>query len=229
MTTRGLGARHPDQPDRAGALMAIARVTQNMMTQRSLGGLQSSLSQAGRDPGAALHRPDPQPAVGLADRHHRRRCGCARRSPTRSSTPATPRTASAWLGQIDTDADRDDRPGPARPRPRRSRASTGALGPAARESLAVEVDQIREGLIASANTTYLGRPVFGGITAGAQAYDASGDVRRHRRRREPHRRRRRDRRRPGGRPDRLRRQRQQPVRRPGRPGRGPARRRQPAG
>ena len=36
------------------------------------------------------------------------------------------------------------------------------LGQSGRDSLAVEIDQIRESLVSSANTTYLGRPVFGG-------------------------------------------------------------------
>lgn len=48
------------------------------------------------------------------------------------------------------------------------------MGPAAREALAAEVDQIRAGLIDTANTNYLGRPVFGGVTPGPAAYDATG-------------------------------------------------------
>jgi flagellar hook-associated protein 3 FlgL len=48
------------------------------------------------------------------------------------------------------------------------------MGPAAREALATEVDQIREGMVTTANATYLGRPVFGGVTAGGTAYDATG-------------------------------------------------------
>ena len=50
----------------------------------------------------------------------------------------------------------------------------GSLGQPSLEALAVEVDKIREGLLASANTTYLGRPIFGGITGGPVAYDAAG-------------------------------------------------------
>lgn len=54
-------------------------------------------------------------------------------------------------------------------------ANTGAMGPAAREALATEVDEIRAGLVATANATYLGRPVFGGVTGGPNAYDQSGN------------------------------------------------------
>jgi flagellar hook-associated protein 3 FlgL len=52
--------------------------------------------------------------------------------------------------------------------------NSGALSANAAEALAAEVDQIREGLMGFANTRYLDRPVFGGTTGGAQAYDASG-------------------------------------------------------
>lgn len=47
--------------------------------------------------------------------------------------------------------------------------------PDARESLATEVDQIHEATIGTANTNYLGRPIFGGTTPGASAYDSSGN------------------------------------------------------
>jgi flagellin-like hook-associated protein FlgL len=52
--------------------------------------------------------------------------------------------------------------------------SSGALSDPAREALATEVASLREGLITLANTRLGGRPVFGGITAGTEAYDATG-------------------------------------------------------
>jgi flagellar hook-associated protein 3 FlgL len=52
--------------------------------------------------------------------------------------------------------------------------TTGAQGPQAREALAAEVEQIRDGLVQIANTRYLDRPVFGGATALPTAYDAAG-------------------------------------------------------
>jgi flagellar hook-associated protein 3 FlgL len=52
--------------------------------------------------------------------------------------------------------------------------TTGASGPQAREALATEVEQIRDGLIQTANARYLDRPVFGGATALPAAYDAAG-------------------------------------------------------
>jgi flagellar hook-associated protein 3 FlgL len=53
-------------------------------------------------------------------------------------------------------------------------ANAATSSPGSRDALAAEIDQIREGLIADANTTYLDRPVFGGITSGAAAFDANG-------------------------------------------------------
>jgi flagellar hook-associated protein 3 FlgL len=53
-------------------------------------------------------------------------------------------------------------------------ASTGTSDQLAREALATEVDQIRADLLGDSNTTYLTRPVFGGVTAGNQAYDSTG-------------------------------------------------------
>lgn len=53
-------------------------------------------------------------------------------------------------------------------------SQSGTATPQSREALAVEIDNIRQSLIGAANTTYLGRPVFGGTTAGAAAYDTDG-------------------------------------------------------
>jgi flagellar hook-associated protein 3 FlgL len=47
--------------------------------------------------------------------------------------------------------------------------------PGAREALATEIDQIKDTLVGEANTKYMGRPVFGGTTAGDVAYDGGGN------------------------------------------------------
>ncbi|MGX7681042.1 flagellar hook-associated protein FlgL [Jatrophihabitans sp. DSM 45814] len=52
--------------------------------------------------------------------------------------------------------------------------NTGAANADSNEALAQQVDQIRQSTLALANTTYLGRPIFGGTTTGSQAFDASG-------------------------------------------------------
>jgi flagellar hook-associated protein 3 FlgL len=53
--------------------------------------------------------------------------------------------------------------------------NTTSTDPGAREALAAEIDQVKDSLIGVANTTYMGRPVFGGTTAGAVAYDGNGN------------------------------------------------------
>ena len=52
--------------------------------------------------------------------------------------------------------------------------STGSASPTSQEALAIEVTSLREGLLALANTQVQGRPLFGGVTSGGKAYDATG-------------------------------------------------------
>ncbi|WP_456599737.1 flagellar hook-associated protein FlgL [Blastococcus sp. SYSU DS0616] len=51
-------------------------------------------------------------------------------------------------------------------------ASTGSSSEASRRALATEVESLRESLLGLANTTVQGRPIFGGVTTGAKAYDS---------------------------------------------------------
>jgi flagellar hook-associated protein 3 FlgL len=50
-------------------------------------------------------------------------------------------------------------------------AANGTLSATDRAGLADQIDSIRQQLLASANTQYLGRPIFGGTSGGQQAYD----------------------------------------------------------
>ena len=92
----------------------------------------------------------------------------------RSSTSATRRTA--WPGSASptppsgalTDQTRAARDAGLQG------ANDGALGQTARDALAANVEQLRSALISTANTTYLGRPVLGGVTSGSVAYAESG-------------------------------------------------------
>jgi flagellin-like hook-associated protein FlgL len=52
--------------------------------------------------------------------------------------------------------------------------STGASSDASQKALATEVASLREGLLTLANTNLQGRPLFGGVTPGQKAYDATG-------------------------------------------------------
>ena len=47
-----------------------------------------------------------------------------------------------------------------------------------KEALAQQVDQARSSLLALSNSSYFGRPVFGGTTAGGVAFDAVRQLRR---------------------------------------------------
>ena len=48
------------------------------------------------------------------------------------------------------------------------------MNPQAREAIATEIDTLREGLLGMANSRYLDRPIFGGNTNSADAYDPTG-------------------------------------------------------
>jgi flagellar hook-associated protein 3 FlgL len=52
--------------------------------------------------------------------------------------------------------------------------NTGGGSDASRSALATEVASLREGLLTLANTNVQGRPLFGGVTPGTKAYDATG-------------------------------------------------------
>jgi flagellar hook-associated protein 3 FlgL len=52
--------------------------------------------------------------------------------------------------------------------------NTGTGNATSNDALAQQVDQARASLLSLANSSYQGRPVFGGTTAGAQAFDATG-------------------------------------------------------
>ena len=53
-------------------------------------------------------------------------------------------------------------------------ASTGSQSPKSLQALSTEVAGLRDGLLAMANRTVNGRPVFGGATSGTDAYSATG-------------------------------------------------------
>ncbi|NIZ93049.1 flagellar hook-associated protein FlgL [Kineococcus rubinsiae] len=53
-------------------------------------------------------------------------------------------------------------------------ANTGANDTTARRAIAIEVDSLKENLLSSANTKYLGRPIFAGTKIGDVAFDATG-------------------------------------------------------
>jgi flagellar hook-associated protein 3 FlgL len=153
--------------------MAISRMTQRMMSDRALLGMQTGLDRLAKvqeqlTTGRIINRPSDDPTAA-ASAMRLRSSAAEQRQYARNADDAL-----SWLNQVDATLSSMTN------QVRKAReiavqgANDGALGQQAREALATEVDQIREGLISTANTTYLGRPVFGGITSGDVAYDSTG-------------------------------------------------------
>lgn len=153
--------------------MTTMRVTQNMLTDRSVGSLQLGLSRLAKvqeqiSTGRVLNRPSDSPTQTTAAM--RMRSSIA----DQTQYVRNAEDGIGWLGIVDQTL------GGMTDQVRRARelglqgASTGTTSQTAREALATEVEQIRDGLVAAANTTHLGRPVFGGVTAGPTAFDAAG-------------------------------------------------------
>lgn len=51
--------------------------------------------------------------------------------------------------------------------------NTGGISPESAAAIAAEVSSLRDSLLGMANTTVQGRPLFGGVTTGSTAYDAT--------------------------------------------------------
>ncbi|MFS3127077.1 flagellar hook-associated protein FlgL [Nocardioides sp. Bht2] len=154
--------------------MAIGRVTQNMMVRSSMAAIETNASRLAESQerlstGRKLNRPSDSPTDTIAAMRVR-----AEKAELAQHT-RNAEDGLGWLNQLDGAFSSITT------QVRRARdlalqgANEGMSSAAAREALAVEVDQLRESLKSAANTQYLGRPVFGGVTAGSQAYDANGD------------------------------------------------------
>ncbi|MET3962567.1 flagellar hook-associated protein 3 FlgL [Marmoricola sp. OAE513] len=153
--------------------MPIQRVTQNMLTGRSVGALQTGLSRLAKlqeqmSTGRILNRPSDSPTDTTSAMRIRSSMADVKQYGRNAND------GNGWLGQIDAAlTSANDQVLRARDLALQG-ANSGSIGPTAREALAAEVDQIRGGLIDTANSNYLGRPVFGGVTSGAKAYDPTG-------------------------------------------------------
>lgn len=154
--------------------MPIQRVTQNMLTDRSVASLQTGLSRLAKlqeqmSTGRVLNRPSDSPTDTTSAMRIRSSMADVKQYGRNAND------GNGWLSQIDSALTAmNDQVLRARDLALQG-ANEGGMGPTAREALAAEVDQIRGGLIDTANTSYLGRPVFGGVTAGPLAYDNAGN------------------------------------------------------
>lgn len=153
--------------------MSIGRVTQTMMSQSALTGLQTGLRrvsdvQEQLSTGRVINRPSDDP-TGAAAAMKLRSSLAAQQQYARNAADG-----AGWLDQVDgTLSSVTDQVRRARELALQG-ANSGALGDQAREALAVEVEQIREGLVGTANATYQGRPVFAGVADVKAAYAADG-------------------------------------------------------
>jgi flagellar hook-associated protein 3 FlgL len=147
-----------------------ARITQRLMVGHSLASLQAGLGRLARtqeqlSTGRVINRPSDNP-IGTNSAMRLRSETAAQTQYARNADDGL-----GWLGRIDSTLQS------VLPQVNRARelvlqgASSGSNTAASRGALATEVEQIRASVLASANTQYVGRPVFGGTTTGKQAYD----------------------------------------------------------
>ncbi|HET6698782.1 MAG TPA: flagellar hook-associated protein FlgL, partial [Nocardioidaceae bacterium] len=147
------------------------RITQQLLVTRSLTSLQTQMGRMAQaqervSTGRLINRPSDSPSGTNQAMQLRERLAA------NDQYARNGQDALRWMGTVDTTlTDMLDRTRKARDLVLQG-ASTGSTTPESRQALATELKQIRDGLLDSANTTYLGRPVFGG-TAG-QAYAPDG-------------------------------------------------------
>lgn len=150
--------------------MTAVRVTQSMLSSRSLAGVQTGLArlaatQEHLTTGRVLNRPSDNPTDSTIAMRLREQMS------DQKQYVRNAQDGLGWLGTIDSTL------GTMTTQVRRARdlalegASNGSMSQTSRQALATEIDQIREGLMADANVTYLGRPVFGRVTSGSEAFD----------------------------------------------------------
>jgi flagellar hook-associated protein 3 FlgL len=153
--------------------MAITRVTQQMLSTRSLNSVMGGLGRMSKfqeqlETGRKINRPSDDPAA--TNTALRVRSSLAEQTQyTRNA-----QDGQAWLSTIDATL------GGIVNQVQRANvlalegANSGAISQSAADALATEVDQIRSSVLQQANTQYLGRPVFGGTTTGGMAFDPNG-------------------------------------------------------
>lgn len=154
--------------------MTINRVTQQSMSTGALAGLQANLTrlqalQQQMTSGKQIVRPSDSPGGTVAAMQLR---GDLRLS---AQYARNANDGIGWLGTLDgtmtgmvTALQR------ARDVLVAGMSAGPADAPGARDALANEIDSLRSTMLAAANTRYLDRPIFGGTTAGSEAYDAAG-------------------------------------------------------
>jgi flagellar hook-associated protein 3 FlgL len=151
----------------------ITRVTQRMLTDRSLSSVENGLTRMSKaqeqmTTGRRLNRPSDSPTdttVAL-----RARAGVAQQTQFQRNA----QDGISWLSTIDSTIQGTT------DQVRRAYtlavqgANTASNGASASSALADEVDQIKKSLVDFSNTQYLGRPIFGGTTTSGAAFTMDG-------------------------------------------------------
>jgi flagellar hook-associated protein 3 FlgL len=149
--------------------MSTVRMTQGMMNRQAQTGLQAGLNRLAKvqeqlTTGRVINRPSDDPTAATSAMRIRASVADQQQYVRNAND------GLGWLNQADSTLSS------VTDQVRRAYdialqgANDGSVGPQAREALATEVDQIRQGLMSTANAAYLNRPVFGGVTAGTVAY-----------------------------------------------------------
>jgi len=151
---------------------AAQRITQRSLNTQVGNNLQRNLTAMGRlqqqlSSGRLISRPSDSPTGTVS--------ALQLRSEMRRSEQYQ-RNASdglGWLGTADNTLT-DTLDAVRRVRDLALQGANASTSESSRNALAAEVRQLREHVLAQANTTYLGQPLFGGTSNVAQAYDAAG-------------------------------------------------------
>jgi len=151
----------------------MTRITHRMMADTALRGLQSRMQSVGdlnarMTSGRAIGRPSDDPAGTVTA------LGLRSELKAQAQHARNAEDGLAWLATGENAL----RSGAELLRRARNLTlqglSTGSTSVEARQAIAVEVKGLRDDLLAVANTSYLGRPVFGGTTGGDAAFAADG-------------------------------------------------------
>jgi flagellar hook-associated protein 3 FlgL len=153
------------------------RVTESSMTGKVLGDLQRGLARGQKlqsqiSGGKQLTRPSDSPTGTVTSLQLRGEVRATQQYSRNSND------GLGWLGSIQ-DILGDASSSVIRVRDLTVQATNAVNDPAAREALAMEIDNIKEALVGQANSKYMDRPVFGGTTPGAVAYSqdqTTGDI-----------------------------------------------------
>jgi flagellar hook-associated protein 3 FlgL len=154
--------------------MTYIRSTERSISTRVLNNLQGNVNrmddiQQRLSSGKQLSRPSDSPA-GTTSALQLRGDIRVHEQYTRNTDDAL-----GWLGTIDTAlGSMGDQLIRARDMVLQGMSSGAGGSTTARDALAGEIENLRGSLLGLANTTYLGRPVFGGATSTPQAYDTDG-------------------------------------------------------